>query len=145
MIYPHDLCYQYSKDGPGCLFGKLSIKDFYDEPHFPEIISLISSQIQMNAFFKTNSERKISICDRRIHKDIRIPVDINQPNKKFSVTVQPKNVCKLEFADNIWLPFLDQPQSDIVVLVIIAFHVYNILFKKWKHVICPNDIITFIE
>ena len=29
---------------------------------------------------------------------MRIPVGIHQTNKKFSVTVQPKNACKLEFA-----------------------------------------------
>ena len=49
----------------------------------------------MNAFFKTNSERKISICDRNIHKAMRSPEDIYQTNKKFSVTVQPKNASKL--------------------------------------------------
>ena len=31
----YELCYQCSKHGPFCLFGKLRIKDFNDEPHFP--------------------------------------------------------------------------------------------------------------
>ena len=35
-INTHDLCYQCSKYGPDCLVGKLKIKDFNDEPHFPE-------------------------------------------------------------------------------------------------------------
>ena len=34
-INPHDLCYQCFKYGPYFLFGKLRIKDFRNEPHFP--------------------------------------------------------------------------------------------------------------
>ena len=44
-----------------------------------------------------------------------IPVDIYQGTKKFFVTVQPKNACKLEFEDYLWLSLLDKPQFDIVV------------------------------
>ena len=77
----------------------------------------------MNMLFKTKDERKISRCDRNIHKAMRIPVDIHEWNKKFTVTVQPKNACKLEFLDHLWLPFLDQPQSDIVFFLIITFHI----------------------
>ena len=32
-INPHDFCYQFSKHGPDCLFGKLRIKDYNYEPH----------------------------------------------------------------------------------------------------------------
>ena len=35
----------------------------------------------MNKLFKTNDEIKIRICDRIIHKAMRIPVDIHQTNK----------------------------------------------------------------
>ena len=49
------------------------------------------------------------------------------------------------FTYHLWLPFLDQPQSDIVVFAIRTFHIYNILVKKCKHVIGPNDIITFSQ
>ena len=55
------------------------------------------------------------------------------------------NACKLESADHLWLPFLDQPQSEIVVSVIITFHIYDIIVTKWKHGIGPNNIITFNE
>ena len=48
---------------------------------------------------------------------MRIPVDIHQTNKKFSLIVQPKHACKLEFVDHLWIPFLDQPQSDVVVFI----------------------------
>ena len=58
---------------------------------------------------------------------MRIPVDIHQKNKKFFVTIQPKNECKLESADHLWLPFPDQPQSGISFFVCI---IYNILLKK---------------
>ena len=74
--------------------------------------------------------KKKRIRDRSIHKAMRITIDIHQINKKFSVTFQPKNACKLEFVDNLWLPFLDQPQSDILVFAIITFQIYSILVKK---------------
>ena len=32
----HDFFYQCSKYVPGCLFGKLRIEDFNDEPNFPK-------------------------------------------------------------------------------------------------------------
>ena len=44
-----------------------------------------------------------------------IPVDIHQTDKNLTVTFQPKNACRLEFKDNIWLPFHEQPQSEITV------------------------------
>ena len=68
----------------------MRIKDFNDEPHFLEIIKLIPSRSQINTLFDTNYERKRRICDRIIHKAMRITVDIHQTNKKLSVTVQPK-------------------------------------------------------
>ena len=52
---------------------------------------------------------------------------------------------RLEFVDHLWLSFLDQPQSGIVVFEIVNFYIYNILVTKWKHRIVPNDIITFNE
>ena len=69
----------------------------------------------MNTLFKTNDERTRSRCDRNIHKVVRITVDVHQTNIKLFVTVQPKNACKLEFSDHLWIPFIDQPQSDILV------------------------------
>ena len=59
--------------------------------------------------------------DKSIHKAMIFPVGINQTNKKLSVMVQPKNACKLEFADHLWLPVLDQSQSDIVFFSILIF------------------------
>ena len=50
-----------------------------------------------------------------IHKYMRIPDAIFQTNKKWFVTIYPKNVCKLEFTDPLWLLFIDQPMSDFVV------------------------------
>ena len=91
--------------------------------------------------FKTNSVIKRSIFDRKIHKAVRIPVDIH--GKKFTVTVQPKNAIKLEFVDYLQLPFIDQPQSEIVVSAVINFQMYNIIVSKWKHGIGPIDIIKF--
>ena len=95
--------------------------------------------------FKNNDERKIRRCDINIHKAMWIPINVYQTNKTFFAAVQPKKSCILEFSDNPWLPFLDQPQSDIVVFVMINFQIYNILVHKWKHGVVPNDIISFNE
>ena len=72
------------------LFGKLRIKDLNDEPHLPNKKQLISSQIKMYMLFKTKDVRKRRKFDRKIHKAVRITVDINEKNKRFTVTVQPK-------------------------------------------------------
>ena len=50
-----------------------------------------------------------------IHKAMRILDSIFQTNNKLFVMVRPKNACKLEIFGHLWLPFLDQQQSDIVV------------------------------
>ena len=121
----------------------MRIKDFNDEPHFTERTTLISSQIQLNMFLTTYEKRKIRRRNKIIRKAMVISVDIHQMNKKFSATVQPKNVCNLELADHLWIKFINQPQSDIVFFAIIKFQIYNILVTKWKHGIGHNDIITF--
>ena len=79
---------------------------------------LVSYKIQMNALFKNSYGIKIRKYDRNIHKAMKITVDIQQTNKKLFVIVQPKSACKQEFADYLWIPILDQPQSDIVVYVL---------------------------
>ena len=73
---------------------------------------------------------------------MRTNVDIHKTKENFSVTVKQKNACKLEFSDHLWLPFLDQPQSEIAVSVTMNFKIYNILAAKKKHGIGPNNIIT---
>ena len=83
----------------------------------------------MNTFFKINDERKRGICNIIMHKAMIILVDIHQINE-ISLLQLKKGACKLEFADHLWLPFLDQPQSDIVVFAIINFQIYNILVTK---------------
>ena len=47
--------------------------------------------------------------------------------------------------DNLWILFSYQPQSDILVFLIITFYIHNILVLKLKHGIGPNYIITFHE
>ena len=84
----------------------------------------------MNVLFKTKGVIKRRRYDRKIHKAMIIPVGIHYRNKKFTITVQPKNACKLEFIDHSWLTFIDQPQSYIVVFAIINFQIYNILVSK---------------
>ena len=81
----------------------------------------ISSQIKTNLLFKTKDVKKRNRRDRKTHKAIIIIFEIHERNKKFTVTVQPKNVCKLESIDHLWLPFLEQPQYDIVAFAVIIF------------------------
>ena len=76
---------------------------------------------------------------------MKIPVDIYERNKKFTVIDQQKNASNLEFVDHLWLPFLDQPQSDIVFFARIPLYIYKILLSKFKHGIGTIDIITFNE
>ena len=78
-----------------------------------------------------------------IHKAMIIPDGLFQTNKKLFVVIHPRNVCKVEFAGHLWLPFLDKPQSHVVVFTIITFQIDNILVTKWKHGIGTNDIIIF--
>ena len=95
--------------------------------------------------FKTRDVRKIRRRDRKIHKAMIITVDIHEINKNFTVIVHPQNSCRLEFADHLWIPFLDQPQYDIVVFAIFTFQIYKIIVSKWKHGIGYIGIITFNE
>ena len=44
-----------------------------------------------------------------------------QTNEKLFAAVNPKDTSKLEFSDYLFPPFLDQPQSDVVVFVIVYF------------------------
>ena len=98
----------------------------------------------MNTFLNTNDERNIGICNRIIHKVMIILFDIHQKNINYLLQLK-KIACKLEFSDHLWLPFIDQPQSDIVVFAMITFQIYNILVTKWKQGISPNDMITLNE
>ena len=76
---------------------------------------------------------------------MRVPDENYQTNIKLFVTVNPKSACRLEFADNLWLVFLDQPQSYAVGFSIINFHIYHIILTECKHRIDPYDMITFIK
>ena len=84
----------------------------------------------MNELFKDYDGIKRRKYNRNIHKDMIINDGFYQTNKKLFVTVQPKNACKLEFSDHLWIPFIDQPQSEIVVFAMITFNIYNILVQK---------------
>ena len=112
------------------------------EPCFTAKINLLSCQIQMNKLFKNNDRRKRDKYDRNIHKAMIIPVHIYQMNKKLFFMVH-KNACKWEFADNLQLQFIDQLQSDIVIISIVTFHIYKSLLQKWKYGIGPNNIQSF--
>ena len=111
------------------------------------IIPIIFLNIESNPneyVFKTKDENK-EISFRNIQISMKIIVDSHETNKNFTITVQQKKACKLEFADHLWLPFLDKPQSDIVFFAIINLQIYHILVSKWIHGAYPVYIITFNE
>ena len=74
---------------------------------------------------------------------MKFSVDIHQTNKNYVLQFNQKSAYKLEFVDHLWRPFIDEPQSDIVVFAIIILQVHNTLVTKQKHIIVPNDLITF--
>ena len=78
-----------------------------------------------------------------IHLTMRITDGICDTNKKLFVTVNPKTPCKLEIADKLWLTFINQPQSYVVVFVMIYFQMFKTLVTEFKHAIGPDDIIKF--
>ena len=78
-------------------------------------------------------------------KGYNIPDSICQTNKKIFVAINPNNGCKMEFADYLSLPYLDQPYSDVVVFANISYQIYKILVTKWNHGSFPIDIFTSNE
>ena len=74
--------------------------------------------------FKENNRRKRKKLNMNKHKDMIIPDHICHNNKMLFVTVNPRNACKMEFGDHLFLPFLDQPQSDVAAFEIIYFDIY---------------------
>ena len=79
------------------------------------------------------------------YKDLKFLYLIYQNSKRLFVRVNPINIYKFEFSYHLWLPFLDQPQSDVVFFAIIYFQIYKNIVIEWKHGIRPNDKITFNE
>ena len=78
----------------------------------------------MKTMCKINDGRKIGKLNMNKQKYMRIPDHICKNNKHLFVTVNTRSACKLEFSDHLWLPFIDQPQSDVVVFAMIYFHIY---------------------
>ena len=99
----------------------------------------------MKIMFKNNNGRKRMKCDTNTHKAMIVLDGIFQTNNKLFVTVLPKIACKLKCSNRLWLPFLDQTRSEIVVFGMITFQIYTTLLTKWKHGIGHNDINIFNE
>ena len=64
----------------------------------------------MKKMFEKNNGRKRRKFNINEHKAVRIPELICQNNNIFFVTVNPRNTCRMDFADHLWLLFLDQTQ-----------------------------------
>ena len=79
------------------------------------------------------------------HKAMIITDCMCQTNEKLFAAFNPKDTSKLEFADYLWLPFLDQPQSDVVLLSSSIFDLYKSHVTYWKYEISTNYKITFNE
>ena len=99
----------------------------------------------MKTTFKINDGRKITKLNMNKQKSMRIPDHICKNNKHLFVTVNTRSACKLEFSDHLQLPFIDQSQLDAVIFAMVSSQLYKLLVTEWKHVIGPNEIITFNE
>ena len=78
------------------------------------------------------------------HKDMKFSCHICLKKYKLFLMVNPKNLCKLEFTDHLWIQYLDQPQSNVVffeIITSVCIHICNITENE----ISTNDIITFNE
>ena len=81
-------------------------------------IIIMSNQ---NEYIFLNSDRRNrDKYNRDINMATRIPDGIFKLIK-ICLWWFMKDACKLEFADNLWLPFLDKLHSDILVFAIITF------------------------
>ena len=59
------------------------------------------------------------------------------------ITVNTRNTCKMKFTDNLWLPFIGKPQSNVVLFVIFSFDKYKYIVTEWNHEIFIDDTVTF--
>ena len=80
-------------------------------------------------FNKNNGTKKKEIINEQTQCDENSRW-IFQTNNKLFVTVHPKNVCKLEFGDHLWLPFLNQSPSDVLAFAVTHFQIYRIQVKN---------------
>ena len=49
----------------------------------------------------------------------------------------------MKFTDNLWLPFIGKPQSNVVLFVIFYFDKYKYIVTEWNHEIFIDDTVTF--
>ena len=75
---------------------------------------------------KNNGTQK---CNMNKHKAMRISDGIFQNNNKLFLAINPKQTLKMELADNLWIPFLDQPHPNVVVLSILYLYKYNSCYR----------------
>ena len=71
--------------------------------------------------------------------------DCTCKNSKLFKIDTSKKTCGMKFTDYLSLPFLYQPQSDVVVSIFIYFDKYKDLVTERKNKISINGIVTFIE
>ena len=76
---------------------------------------------------------------------MKIPDITCKIEEKLFVTVHPRNAYILELPYHLWLPFLYQPQSDVVAFFIISVYIYKYLVTVFKHVIFIHDKVTSNE
>ena len=91
----------------------MRIREIKYESYFP---AKQSREYKMKCMFKKNNATKRRKLNKNEHKAMIIPNLIFKTNKELFVTVNTQSVCTLGFSVHIWLPFLNQPQSDVVVL-----------------------------
>ena len=61
------------------------------------------------------------------------------------VTINYRNSYIVALPDHLWLPFIDKPQSYVVVFAMIYSEVYKYLIPKCEHRISIHEIVTSDE
>ena len=51
----------------------------------------------------------------------------------------------MDWADNLWLLFLDKQQSYVVPFEIISFYIYTINETEWKDVVSTSDELNLMK
>ena len=98
--------------------------------------------IKHKKFQKDNGRKGIKLNQTR-HKSMRNPERTCQ--NKMLLPAHFKNAYKMKFTDLLRLPFLDQPESDVVVFAMIYSDIFEDLVTKRKHGIYKNDKVKFNE
>ena len=72
-------------------------------------------------------DKKTRILNMNRYKAM-ITTDRTRKNK-WLIAINSRHASKIKFTDNLWVPFLEQPQSGIFVFAMILVDIYKYMLK----------------